>query len=46
MGLAAARVRELVAGLPGTVESVHHGHPDFRVQLSHGLPAQASTLRA
>jgi predicted DNA-binding protein (MmcQ/YjbR family) len=31
MGLTAARVRELVARLPGTVESVHHGHPDFRV---------------
>jgi hypothetical protein len=27
-----AKVRELVAGLPGAAESAHHGHPDFRVQ--------------
>src|SRR4030081_3593665 len=31
MGVTAARVRELVAGLPGAQESAHHGHPDFRV---------------
>ena len=31
MGLTAKRVRELVAALPGTQESAHHGHPDFRV---------------
>ncbi len=31
MGITAARVRELVAGLPGVVESAHHRHPDFRV---------------
>jgi predicted DNA-binding protein (MmcQ/YjbR family) len=31
VGLTAKRVRELVAALPGTQESAHHGHPDFRV---------------
>jgi predicted DNA-binding protein (MmcQ/YjbR family) len=32
MGVTAARVRELVAGLAGAHESAHHGHPDFRVR--------------
>ncbi|HLZ30528.1 MAG TPA: MmcQ/YjbR family DNA-binding protein [Chloroflexota bacterium] len=32
MSITPARVRKLVAGLPGAVESAHHGHPDFRVQ--------------
>jgi hypothetical protein len=32
MAVTAARVRELVSGLAGAVESAHHGHPDFRVQ--------------
>ncbi|MGI9147739.1 MAG: MmcQ/YjbR family DNA-binding protein [Chloroflexota bacterium] len=32
MGITAAKVRELVDGLPGAQESAHHGHPDFRVQ--------------
>ena len=32
MSLTAARVRELVADLPGTEEGKHHGHPDFRVR--------------
>src|SRR5712692_5700688 len=31
MGVTPAQVRELVARLPGTQESAHHGHPDFRV---------------
>ncbi|MDQ6673356.1 MAG: MmcQ/YjbR family DNA-binding protein [Chloroflexota bacterium] len=30
--MTAAKVRELVAGLPGAEESAHHGHPDFRVK--------------
>ena len=32
MSVSAARVRELVAGLPGAEEGAHHGHPDFRVR--------------
>jgi hypothetical protein len=32
VSISPAQVRELVAGLPGAVESAHHGHPDFRVQ--------------
>lgn len=32
MSVSPARVRELVAKLPGAEESAHHGHPDFRVQ--------------
>jgi hypothetical protein len=32
VSITAAKVRELVAGLPGAQESAHHGHPDFRVQ--------------
>jgi hypothetical protein len=32
MSVSAARVRELVAGLPSTAEGAHHGHADFRVQ--------------
>src|ERR1700686_4366383 len=32
MGVTAAKVRELVARLPGALEGAHHGHPDFRVQ--------------
>ena len=32
MSISPAKVRELVASLPGAVESAHHGHPDFRVQ--------------
>jgi hypothetical protein len=32
VSITAAKVRELVASLPGAVESAHHGHPDFRVQ--------------
>ena len=31
MGTTPSRVRELVAQLPNTAESAHHGHPDFRV---------------
>jgi hypothetical protein len=31
MSMTARRVRELVGHLPATVESAHHGHPDFRV---------------
>jgi predicted DNA-binding protein (MmcQ/YjbR family) len=32
MSVTPARVRELVASLPGAQEGAHHGHPDFRVQ--------------
>ena len=32
MSVSAARVRELVAGLPGAEEGANHGHPDFRVR--------------
>src|SRR4030081_815914 len=32
VAISPARMRELVADLPGAVESAHHGHPDFRVQ--------------
>lgn len=32
MAVTAEKVRELVARFPGTQESAHHGHPDFRVQ--------------
>jgi predicted DNA-binding protein (MmcQ/YjbR family) len=32
MSVTPARVRELVAGLPGAQEGAHHGNPDFRVQ--------------
>jgi predicted DNA-binding protein (MmcQ/YjbR family) len=32
MTTTAARVRELVAQLPGAQEGAHHGHPDFRVK--------------
>jgi len=31
MGVTAEQVRQLVQRLPGSVESAHHGHPDFRV---------------
>jgi predicted DNA-binding protein (MmcQ/YjbR family) len=31
MAVSASRVREMVAALDGTQESMHHGHPDFRV---------------
>ena len=31
MSISPAKVRELVANLPGAAESAHHGHPDFRV---------------
>jgi hypothetical protein len=30
-GIGSDVVRQLVAALPGTAESAHHGHPDFRV---------------
>ena len=32
MSISPAKVRALVAALPGAAESAHHGHPDFRVQ--------------
>jgi len=32
MGLSAARVREIIAGLAESEEGAHHGHPDFRVR--------------
>src|ERR1700716_4268182 len=32
MSVSPARVRELVARLPGAEEGAHHGHPDFRVK--------------
>jgi len=32
MSVTPAKIRELVATLPGAVEGAHHGHPDFRVK--------------
>src|ERR1700674_1157068 len=32
VSISPARVRRLVASLPGAEEGSHHGHPDFRVQ--------------
>jgi predicted DNA-binding protein (MmcQ/YjbR family) len=32
VSVTAAKVRELVASLPGAQEGAHHGHPDFRVK--------------
>src|SRR5260370_635072 len=32
MSIAPARIRDLVALLPDSLEGMHHGHPDFRVK--------------
>jgi hypothetical protein len=32
VSISAAKVRQVVASLPGALEGAHHGHPDFRVQ--------------
>ena len=46
MGLSPQEVRALVARLPGTHESAHHGHRDFRVSKKIFATLSAAEDRA